>query len=634
MSMAEAAGDAADAALDDLASALRLLALDPVGFGGLRLRLRPGPLRDATVAALARLFAPAPIRRLPLNVEDDRLLGGLDLPSTLSLGRPVMRDGLLAEADGGLTVAPMAERIEAGAAARIAQVLDAGAVRAARGGDLPAHSARFALILLDEGVEPGEAPPPHLTDRVAFHIDGGVLEARRPSLAALETLAGPSQAQRIAFRTAALSADLVEAAVAAAAALGVQGDRAALFAARAAWGLAALDGRSTAGEADAAAAVRLVLAPRARRAPTAPEEMIEEPVDEMEEVEPRPETVGDVDPGEGKEADRASAGAPEGGEASGPARTPSLEEVMVAAAAAALPPGALTGLEGRLRGGGGAGSAGASGVGRRCGRPVGVRRGALDGGAKLDLLATLKAAAPWSKIRRLPVVDSDAAGKVAGDGAGFRAPPIRRDDLRVKRYKPTRRGLTLFVVDASGSAAAARLAEAKGAVELLLADLYRRRDEVALIVFRGAGAEVVLPPTRSLVRAKRALAAAPGGGATPLAAAVEAATAQSDRARRAGFAPLAVFLTDGRANVALDGGGGRDRADADALAAAARFRAAGAPALVIDSAPRPEPKARRFAEALGARYLALPRANAQSVAAAAIDAATGRAPAQLEARRR
>ena len=78
--------------------------------------------------------------------------------------------------------------------------------------------------------------------------------------------------------------------------------------------------------------------------------------------------------------------------------------------------------------------------------------------------------------------------------------------IRILRFQQKSETATLFVVDASGSAALNRLAEAKGAVELLLADCYVRRDRVALIAFRGTTAELLLPPTTSLVRARRSSA--------------------------------------------------------------------------------------------------------------------------------
>jgi magnesium chelatase subunit D len=119
-----------------------------------------------------------------------------------------------------------------------------------------------------------------------------------------------------------------------------------------------------------------------------------------------------------------------------------------------------------------------------------------------------------------------------------------------------------------------RLAEAKGAVELLLADCYVRRDRVAVIAFRGRGAEVLLEPTHSLVRAKRSLAALPGGGGTPLSAGIAAGFAMAEASRKRGQTPVIVALTDGRANVARDGMGARyvplPFADAARMSAAVR----------------------------------------------------------------
>jgi len=183
------------------------------------------------------------------------------------------------------------------------------------------------------------------------------------------------------------------------------------------------------------------------------------------------------------------------------------------------------------------------------------------------------------------------------------------------------------VVDASGSSALHRLAEAKGAVERLLADCYVRRDKVALIAFRGRGAELLLPPTSALARAKRCLASLPGGGGTPLAAGLDAAARLADVASRKGLTPILTVLTDGRANVAADGSFDRARAEADVIAAARRIRAAGFAALLIDTAPRSDERTTRLGSELGARYLKLPRADAIGLSAVIREttAAAGRA---------
>ena len=194
---------------------------------------------------------------------------------------------------------------------------------------------------------------------------------------------------------------------------------------------------------------------------------------------------------------------------------------------------------------------------------------------------------------------------------------MRPDDFRITRLKQRRRTVTIFVVDASGSAALHRLAEAKGAVELLLAECYVRRDEVALIAFRGTGAELLLPPTRSLARARRSLAGLPGGGGTPLAHAIDAAAALAEAVKRKGQTPSLVFLSDGGANVARDGTGGRGKAREDAINAARRLKLAGIRALFVDTAPRPKDAAEHIAREMDAVYLPLPQADAAAISQAA-----------------
>jgi magnesium chelatase subunit D len=193
---------------------------------------------------------------------------------------------------------------------------------------------------------------------------------------------------------------------------------------------------------------------------------------------------------------------------------------------------------------------------------------------------------------------------------------VRRDDFRVTQFKRRSESVTIFVVDASGSSALHRLAEAKGAVELLLADCYVRRDQVALIAFRGKSAELILPPTRSLTRAKRSLSALPGGGGTPIAHALDAAGTLATRLRRKGLCPTIVLLTDGHANIARDGKPSRERAESDALASSRALRAAGFATLLIDISPQLHASAQRLAWGMGARYLPLPYADAKTLSRA------------------
>ncbi|MDP2870598.1 MAG: VWA domain-containing protein, partial [Methyloversatilis sp.] len=234
---------------------------------------------------------------------------------------------------------------------------------------------------------------------------------------------------------------------------------------------------------------------------------------------------------------------------------------------------------------------------------AGIRRGTPGNGARLNLIETLRAAAPWQPLRRAARAGTPSNCLI----------DVRPDDFRITRFAQRSETTTIFLVDASGSSALNRLAEAKGAVELLLADCYVRRDRVALIAFRGTGAEVLLSPTRSLVRAKRSLAGLPGGGGTPLAAGIDAGWLLADAVQRRGDTPTLVLLTDGRANVARDGGGGRARAGEDARSAARRVRASAFRALFIDTSPRPQPAARELAADMAAMYMPLSAADAVSI---------------------
>ncbi len=393
--------------------------------------------------------------------------------------------------------------------------------------------------------------------------------------------------------------------------------RAPLFAVAAARAHAALEGRAHVEEEDAAAAARLVLGPRATRAPTAaPEEDEGDPDDEDDE------DGGDDEPGDPREEERDEydAATPPRSAQSDPAesaRKPEdarLEEMRARGRQDAIPKGLLDALvlgrESRAgpRRAGQSGALRASNLG---GRPAGVLPRQPRQGDRLNLVETLRAAAPWQPLR---LRERDASQRAAGTRpAGARRIEIRREDLRVTRFQQRTETSVIFAVDASGSAALQRLAEAKGAVEQVLADCYVRRDHVALLAFRGTSAALLLPPTRSLVSVRRSLARLAGGGTTPLAAGLDAALALALDARKRGQTPLLVLMTDGKANIARDGRGDRKAAGADALAGARLVRAAEVRALFLDTSPRPRAAAQLLAQAMGARYLPLPYFDAAAI---------------------
>jgi len=570
-----------------------LFAVDPVGLGGVALRSAAGAAREHWLALLKTLLPEGtPWRRVPLHTHDDRLLGGLDLSATLQAGRPMAQRGLLAEADGGIVLLAMAERLSASTAASIAAVIDTRELVAERHGIGSRSASRIGVVALDEGLADDERMPARLRERLAFHLTLEAPPRADEGADALFTRDGVAAA-RARLAQVRIGDALVEGLCAASLALGVDSVRAPMQACRAARAAAALDGRDDVNAQDAALAAALVLAPRATQLPaaSASEEAGAEPEGEPGESPPPPAST-DADTG-APEEDRAEA--PHG----------AVDDVVLEAALAAIPPGLLAMLAlGRTKKqhAPSAGRAGAAQLGNSRGRPIGVRRGDPQGGARLNVIDTLRAAAPWQVLRQR---EAQAAGH-----ASTARIHVRREDFHVWRFKQRSETTTVFVVDASGSAALHRLAETKGAVELLLADCYVRRDSVAVIAFRGAGAELLLPPTRSLVRAKRSLAGLPGGGGTPLAAGIAAAHTLADAVRRRGATPVLVLLTDGRANIARDGQPGRVQANDDALAAARQLRVEGFSSLLLDTSPQPQEPARLLAAAMGARYLPLPHAGA------------------------
>ncbi|MEM6939748.1 MAG: VWA domain-containing protein [Pseudomonadota bacterium] len=521
-------------------TALRLLQEDPDGLGGALIEARAGPVRDALIARL-----PSSVRLHPAMAED-ALNGGLDVAQSMIAGDMVRTGGLL-DTTQTLFVLPMAERTAPQMAHHLATCLD--------------RQQGNHLIALDEHAE-DEAPPPlSLTDRLAFHVslNGVALAETEADVDVLEPVAPETEPVEAPVET------LVHLAVR----LGVRSLRAPYQALRAAQAHAQLRDRDLITPVDIAVAAGLVLAPRATLLPN----------DEAPQApETPPKTPPDPDTG-------PLTGIP--------------DEILLSAIETALPPDLLRQRsQGLARQSAGRG-AGHKRIGNRQGRPLPAREGRPRGDkARISLMATLRAAVPWQKLRKKGQTHD-------------KRPVIRPSDLRYQRYETLSDRLLIFAVDASGSSAIARLAEAKGAIEHLLAEAYAKRDYVTLIAFRGDRAEVLLPPTRSLVQTKRRLSDLPGGGATPLAAGLQAAFEAAETAKAKGMRPHILLLTDGRGNIALDGTADRTQAAADSAAWSTQIARAGHDCTVIDTSRRPDTTLKDMAASLRGHYVSLPRVDAR-----------------------
>ena len=593
---------AAAARWADALTALHLLAQAPQRLGGLWLRAPHGPVREAWLQALAQ--QPLPVLRAPGSVDAQRWLGGLDLSATLQSGRVHEQAGLLRQAHGGLLCLPMAERFAPALTATLAQTLDRGGVDT--GGAF--HASRFGVVALDESLD-DEAPlAPALQERLALWIDlrevppAQVLKAGAalaPATGAMPVVAGESALQALCGT---------------ALALGIDSLRVPQLALSVAVAHAALHRRDHVADEDLAYACRTVLAPRARHWPA----------DENAPPE-SPDGADSASADDASEAPQADAPPPPPEPPSEPAREAApppathadpdpeaLQAMMVAAAAARLPPDLLqrlmTGAAPQRQGS--QGSSGQTRQGGQRGRPLPPRPGRPGGGARLHVLATLRAAAPRQRLR--------------GRTQASEPLRIRAEDFHLHRHQQHSASCLILALDASGSAALHRLAEAKGAVQLLLEQSYARRDSVCVIGFRGAQAQLLLPMTRSLVRARRALTGLPGGGGTPLASALQLAHEQAAQLQRQGITPILVVLSDGRANVTLQGLGGRVQAQAEAQHWARAWHGSGHAGLWIDTAPQPEALAQQLAQTLGARYLPMPQLQSRRLAQALQDARPSR----------
>lgn len=530
-----------------------------------------GPETERWRAMAQSLIGSRPWRSVAPSLDAEQLTGSVDLARTLATGRMHRTPGILAEVAGGVLEVRWPSLLDVDTAHAIARARDLVGVVATQ----PVSTAS----------EDDATVTPLLADVLALHV---LVPGRWTPKAELEALAAATDAARESHRDVQVSRTVMEGLILASDRLGVRAPRTVAAALRTARVLAALRGACRVEEADVGRALALVVLPRACAIPEIQEQaQAPAPDDRGREETPEAESPPDSDG--------------PGADSSGTADA----DRMVAAAASWIEPEALAraraaGVASRTGSGGGrsAGARAQGGLSGR-GRTVRSRIGRPGRGRTLHVLETLRAAAPLQAVR-----GAVGTGRV----------DVRAEDLRIRVRERRDPSTVVFAVDASGSQAVARLGEVKGAVELMLADSYRRRDHVALVAFRGESAELILPPTRSLTRARRATTGLPGGGGTPLAHGIATAAQVARSEARLGRRPMVVILTDGRPNVAMGPDRrGREHARQDALQVARAVGAEGWPTMIVDSARRPQTFTNELARALGATVVRLTARNPEAL---------------------
>jgi magnesium chelatase subunit D len=617
--------------------ALLLLAVEP-RLQGVALVAAAGTGKSSLARGMRLLHdAETPYVEIPPGIDVENLLGGLNLEATLRRGSVVMQPGVLARAHGGVAYVDGLNLLTDASANLLLAALEEGEVRVEREGISLNYPARFSLI---SSYDPAEGPPRrHLLDRIgliaplpgAFDARDRTAVIRRNLLSITNVwdedqrfLQGLVQTAREQMPQVAISDAQVAQLTTTALLYGVEGHRVDLFAARAACAAAALELRDEVNEEDLALAARLAILPRATQIPTPPPADAAPPPPPPEPEATEPESTA------------------EEGESALPEQLLPPPEQILEALASQLPAD-LEELPFHHLRRGRSGSRGST-EGKR-GRhvrsiPGDPRR------ARIDVVATLRAAAPWQQVRAGKLVGVNghgpngagpqaANGKVNGAGTPLlklaAVKPengrvkLQLSDVRVKQYRSKAGALFCFAVDASGSMALHRMRQAKGAVHALLEKAYVNRDRVALIAFRGEQAELLMPPTQSVELARRALDLLPTGGGTPLASALLLADDVARQARQRGIMQMVlVLLTDGRANVGLHANGGSAAAEVQAeLQKLGRYIAdSNLHVMVVDTQRSylSRGEAQQLAEWLGAEYAYLPNASGAEIAELAFQA--------------
>lgn len=569
----------------------------------------PAPVCPVCAPDVEAQPASVPFVNLPLGATEDRVLGSLDVEQALKDGRKKLMPGLLASAHRGILYIDEVNLLADHLVDVLLDVAAMGVNTVQREGLSLSHPARVTLIGT-MNLEEGDLRP-QLLDRFGLMVEVNAprdpktraeVVRRRMAFEAdpegfVQTWSAEQEVLSARIRHAqallprvTLRDGLLEFISQLCCEFGVASLRADIVMQKAARALAALSGRQEVSLQDIHSAAQLVLPHRRRRQPFEQAGLDQQRLDDMVNSEQRrqqkDEGLSPSEPNADSEEEQPLHGD----------NDPSSDED----------------------------STGESGTEERTFaalRQETVKQLAVTGQsaeAQEGRRSTVQSVRRGQYMRAIP---SESPSDIAVDAtlrhAMLKGPgplKVARADLHEKIKVGKTGNLILLVVDASGSVGARKRMEAvKGTVLRLLEDAYQRRDEVAVIAFRGTDAEVLLPPTRQVEMAQQALATLPTGGRTPLPHALKKASELLHRGHSGkALTPLLVIMSDGKANIGFQEG---DDAWQQTLAMAENLAALAVPTLVLDTEADfvRLGRARMLADALGAECLPLEEMSADSL---------------------
>ena len=579
---------------------------------GLCERCEPEVADDTQVTRQVRIV------ELPVGATEDRLVGSLDIEQAIKSGSRSFEPGVIAAAHRGILYIDEVNLLNDHLVDVLLDAAAMGRNYVEREGISISHAAEFILV---GTMNPEEGDlRPQLLDRFGLAVE-------------VDTVFAPQERREVVLRRIAYEADpygfmsqwreeeskerdrilrgqemlpevvvgddMLELITDICIEYQVDGLRADIVIYKASSTIAAYDGRTQVSPDDVKEAAQMALLHRQRRQPFQQPHLDTDRLDEMvEEHQNRPRD---------REPQEQTGEREDGGDSDDDSGAPAEERFEIGETFNVRPlqvPGRDN--LGRRASGRRARTVSSSTAGRYVGAKVPQEKA-----SDLALDATLRAAAPHQSRRR--AAESETARPATADRKQneFLIEPW---DLREKVRETKTGNLILFVVDASGSMGSQRrMVAVKGAILSLLLDAYQRRDKVGMIAFRGADAELLLPPTGSVELAEIRLQELPTGGRTPLSRGLQLAmeVIETEKLKDTEMLPLLVLVSDGRANLAMGDGSPMD----EAKAMAASIQENHIPSVTLDSEMDyiKFGLAQSIAEALGGEYLMLEDLRADSL---------------------